>query len=371
MYHLHLKLITVLAYFFVTVALEGNRSFLFSGRYEVTLHRCRGMKARSNFTDEHVLGISPHLEQLKMMKESPSLGFEFPTSNVVKESGTRSDLSFVSKATCGKIWSAIFSNVSTFLTSLTSLVIQKKEDIEQDAPYKDDFDSFLLEIRHLRVDIENVIWMVSRLEFDYDGDCFKSGELVSKTRIVTPTFQSCNSFDHGNGPSCRFAEIFERSWCLAEYLEFSPIRIESKSALVQSLEAAMTNISYNLVGDSSQFGGEKDGEVKLDIIHHEEITHLPILVLLGRHLSNYGHLLLDNLFSLYVHLAAHDLLDRPLAIVATDHPEPTYQLGVGSMFEQIARTVCDTVAVAWDDLSTVDQLMVSKTSIVPPASQLP
>jgi capsular polysaccharide biosynthesis protein len=77
---------------------------------------------------------------------------------------------------------------------------------------------------------------------------------------------------------------------------------------------------------------------------------LPVLLFHGRHLSNYGHALLDNLFTIFAHLLAHDLLDTPLAVVVANSPEATPWGSERAVFAQLLSAVCEPAAVRWVDL---------------------
>ena len=335
-------------------AQENNCIDIISPRYERNLlYKCRDVKFRSTFTNDFVPGVSPQGQRFHIPRETPYLSFEVHSSdsaaNIIMDAG----FGFMSKAACGQIWFELFSCVSKYLTTVSSNLFQRGIEIRSDQQ-KNYVDDFLSELRHINGDIQRVMWQVSKLEFEHDNDkCFKPTQSMLKYTITTS--QSCDQA----GLSCRFGEMFERFWCLAEYLEYSPLEIDLKPGLVQSLETALTNISRRFDDTpSSAFasGAEAIMPARLDITNEKEVRYSPILFFVGRYLGNYGHMLLDNLFSVFVHLTAHDLRERPLVIMVADTPDPENEWEIGGMFDQVARTVCNPLAVAWVDVLSMQVL---------------
>ena len=236
--------------------------------------------------------------------------------------------------------SEVLNNIFSELSDLNFRSNAKKNLVED----------FLAELRLVEKDVDDALWSASRLEFEYDGSCLEIHYFVSTSQVSITSSKACDSFP--GEMSCQFSEIFERLMCFSDYLHYSPLKVGSEISLIHSFEAVIRSMAASLLGSAITVGPQK----LMDITYTEQVRPLPILFFVGRHLGNYAHLLLDNLFAVFLSLMAHDFLDQPLIIVASDSPEPTYQWEVGSMFEQIAQTVFDSVSVAWVDIATMGEL---------------
>ena len=154
-----------------------------------------------------------------------------------------------------------------------------------------------MELQLIKNEVQRIILQASTLEFEYDGKCLLPGS----TNLITITSpDDCHSSRSQHGLSCRFIEIFDRLSCVAEFLALPPFHIAADPTLAQSIETALTAVVRRCMGASAlpAPADQATAEVRLDVTHRDAVGELPVLHFVGRHLGNYGHLLLDNLFRL-------------------------------------------------------------------------
>ena len=295
-------------------------------------------------------GVSPQLQRYHLATQTPSLGLDISYLHLT--SSTVIDTSFIpmSKLDCGHFWLELVSTMSSFLENLLYDVEQKGLELGREEQ-RHHFSNFVLELHQIQNVVQQLGLQSSKLEFEYDGECLLPSS-TSHITIIEP--EHCYSLRSQEGLSCPLLEIFDRLTCVTEFLASSPFHITAHPTLAQSLEAALVDrIHRSASASSARLPQPITMEARLSVTRREDSRRLPILHFVGRYLGNYGHLLLDNLFGLYVHLAAHDSLDQPLAMVVSDWPEPTYHWPVGSIFDQMAHALFEAVAVGTADVSTM------------------
>ena len=195
----------------------------------------------------------------------------------------------------------------------TSLRIIRKYVQDSETDLRDvhaDASDILLDISSAPDDhiIQNVHYFLQSLqEPQHDGQCTALGTAADSFK---PSLLPHSTLFQ------RWDTIVSTLVCLGTEMDRYPLHIGVGEEVSRSLRSAYARALAQLAPPPPAV---PPAHVRL--VTREAFAQPPVLFFEGIYLNCYGHALLDNVFSLYLHLASHSLLDCPVAVIFTD-PNP-------------------------------------------------
>jgi hypothetical protein len=157
------------------------------------------------------------------------------------------------------------------------------------------------------------------------------------------TFETADVFKQSLFPynllKFKFDGILSALLCLADQLAKYPLYVTASDEVEERLK-------FNYDRSFAQFAatfplGAPIAHISLSRhVSREEQMRAPVLFFEGIHLDCYGHALLDNIFSLYLHLSAHGLLECPIVVIFADRAPVTDEakLAVAQLLHAVSGT---------------------------------
>ena len=164
-------------------------------------------------------------------------------------------------------------------------------------------------------------------------------DLSSATLADTPDILKQSLFTE-NVLKFRFDRTTDTLICLANQLCKYPLHLPAKDYFEENLKDTYNQALLEFAADLSTIQIRPS-----QYVTRVENTRRPLLFYEGIHLNCYGHALLDNIFSIYLHLSAHGLLDCPIAVVFADSNPVMDEAKLA--VEQLLQSVSGVAAQSW------------------------